>query len=251
MWQLEQGRELSALKEKVDKTQDIEVANCVLDNQTAMGLSTLDGRVEVLERQGEFLLDWQEQDSNAWHNVSYGLHEEIGELENKTALLQDQLAIQQKANQEICLRFNETRREMLAAFKVARQERKERLAMKTELDELKEDFTKLKGMVRLAVAAQNLQSNGFPTEDIVDVFNPRIVEESLSSSDEEVSQENLMPILVPGPLFEIPQTLWEIPPSPSPSLRAFLSEPFVIASSIPLSLGARGQLTGGYMLITL
>ena len=56
-WQLEQGRELSALKEKVDKTWDIEVANRVLDNQTAMGLSTLDGRVEALERQGEFLLD--------------------------------------------------------------------------------------------------------------------------------------------------------------------------------------------------
>ena len=126
------------------------------------------------------------------------------------------------------------------ALKIARWERKERLAMKKELDKLKEDFAKLKGMVRLAVAAQNLQSNGFPTEDVVDMFNPWIIESS-SSSDEEVPQENLVLVLVPGPSFEIPQTLWEISPSPSPSLRAFLSEPIVIASSI-LPLGTSPQL---------
>ena len=68
-WQLEQGQELSALKEKIDTTQEIGVANCILDGQMAMGLAGLEGCVELLERQGRFLLDWQEQDSNAWHNV--------------------------------------------------------------------------------------------------------------------------------------------------------------------------------------
>ena len=63
-WQLEQGQKLSTLKEKIDATQETGVANRVLDNQTAMGLATLDGHVEFLERQGRFLLDWQEQDSN-------------------------------------------------------------------------------------------------------------------------------------------------------------------------------------------
>ena len=56
-WQLEQGRELSALKTKVDGIQEVGIANRTLDNQTAMGLSSLDGRVEILERQGSFLLD--------------------------------------------------------------------------------------------------------------------------------------------------------------------------------------------------
>ena len=56
-WQLEQGRELSALREKVDAAQDTGVANCVLDNQTALGLASLDGRVKTLEGQGRFLLD--------------------------------------------------------------------------------------------------------------------------------------------------------------------------------------------------
>ena len=60
VWQLEHGRELSALKEKVDVAQETGVANCVLDNQMAQGLATLDGCVEVLERQGRFLLDHQE-----------------------------------------------------------------------------------------------------------------------------------------------------------------------------------------------
>ena len=72
-WQLEQGRELSALREKVDAAQDTGVANCVLDNQTALGLASLDRRVETLEGQGRFLLDRQEQESNAWHNVAFNL----------------------------------------------------------------------------------------------------------------------------------------------------------------------------------
>ena len=49
-WQLEQGRELSALKEKIDATQEIGVANHVLDGQTAMGLAGLDGCVKLLEK---------------------------------------------------------------------------------------------------------------------------------------------------------------------------------------------------------
>ena len=56
-WQLEQGRELSALKEKVDAMQETGVANHILDGQTAMGLASLNGRVELLEKQGKFLLD--------------------------------------------------------------------------------------------------------------------------------------------------------------------------------------------------
>ena len=50
-----------------------------------------------------------------------------------------------------------------------------------------------------------------------------------------------IPVPVPGSMLEVPQTLWEIPPSPSPSLRAFLSEPVVIASLIP-PLGSSPQL---------
>ena len=129
---------------------------------------------------------------------------------------------------------------MVAALKVARQEKRKRQTMKRELEELKGDFAKLKGMVRLVVASLNLQNNGFPTEDVQDVFNPQIVEES-SSSEEEVPQENIVAIPIPGPSMEIPQTLYEIPPSPSPSLRAFLAQPVVVASSIPL-LGSSPQL---------
>ena len=80
-WQLEQGQELSALREKIDAAQDTGVANCVLDNQTALGLASLDGRVEVLEKQGSFLLDRQEQESNAWHNIAFNLREEVQEGE--------------------------------------------------------------------------------------------------------------------------------------------------------------------------
>ena len=88
--------------------------------------------------------------------------------------------------------------------------------MKRELEGLKGDFAKLKGMVHLAVASLNLQSNGFPTEDVQDIFNPQVVEES--SEEEEIPQENIVAIPVPGPSMEIPQTLYEIPPSPGPSL---------------------------------
>ena len=106
-WQLEQGQELSALKEKIDVTQEIGVANRVLDGQTAMGLAGLDGRVELLEKQGRFLLDWQEQESNAWHNMTFNLCEEVLEGEGKVARLQDLLDIQRKSNQQLCLSFNE------------------------------------------------------------------------------------------------------------------------------------------------
>ena len=111
--------------------------------------------------------------------------------------------------------------------------------MRRELDNLKEDFAKLKGMVRLVVASSNLQNNGFPTEDIQDVFNPQTMEESLS--EEEVPQENLVPISIPDLSMVIPQMLQEIPPSPGPSLQAFLSQPVVIALSIP-PLGSSPQL---------
>ena len=92
-WQLEQGRELSALREKIDVAQDTGVANRVLDNQTALGLTSLDGRVETLESQGRFLLDRQEQESNAWHNVAFNLREEVQEGEQKIAVLQDLLDV--------------------------------------------------------------------------------------------------------------------------------------------------------------
>ena len=128
---------------------------------------------------------------------------------------------------------------MIADLKVARKEKVKRQAMKKELDELKGEFAKLKGMVRLTVALLNLQNHGTPTEDIQDVFNPQIVEES--SDEEEVPQENVVAIPVPGLLLEILHSLQEIPPSPGPSLRQFLSEPIVIASSIP-PLGSSPQL---------
>ena len=118
----------------------------------------------------------------------------------------------------------------MAAFKVAHKEKMKRQAMKRELDKSKGEFTKLKGMVRLTVASLNLQNHGTPTEDIQDIFNPQIVEES--SDEEEVPQENVMAIPIPGPLMEILHTLQEILLSPCPSLHQFLSEPIVIASSI-------------------
>ena len=238
-WQLEQGRELSTLKEKVNAAQDTGVANHILNNQTALGLASLDGRIETLEGQGRFLLDRQEQDSNAWHNVAFNLHKEVQEGEQKIATLQDLLNVQRRSSQQLCLSSNEARREMVATLKVARQEKRKRQAMKRELEELKGDFAKLKGMVRLAVASLNLQNNGFPTEDVQDVFNPQVIEES--SSDEEVPRENIVAIPVPRPSMKIPQTLYEIPPSPGPSLRAFLAQPIVVASSIP-PLGSSPQL---------
>ena len=160
------------MKEKINATQEIGVANRVLDGQTAMGLAGLDGHVELLEKQGRFLLDWQEQESNAWHNVVFNLCEEVLEGEGKITHLQDLLDVQRKSSQQLCLSFNEACREMIAALKVARKEKMKRQAMKRELDELKEEFAKLKGMVCLTVALLNLQNHGTPTEDIQDVFNP-------------------------------------------------------------------------------
>ena len=128
---------------------------------------------------------------------------------------------------------------MVTALKAAHKEKMKRQVMKRELDELKGEFTKLKGMVRLTIALLNFQNHGTPTKDIQDVFNPQIMEESLE--EEEVPQENTMAIPVPGPSLEILHTLQEIPPSPSPLLCQFLSEPIVIASLIPL-LGSSPQL---------
>ena len=65
------------------------------------------------------------------------------------------------------------------------------------------------------------------------------IEESLS--EEEVLEENLVPVPVPGLLFEILNTLQEILPNLSPLLRAFLFEPVIITSSIP-PLGTSPQL---------
>ena len=199
----------------------------------------LDGHVELLEKQGRFLLNRQEQDSNMWHNVAFNLREEVREEEEKMVHLQDLLDVQRKSNQQLCLSFNEACREMVAALKVACKEKMKRQAMKRELDKLKGEFAKLKGMVCLTVASLNLQNHGTPTEDIQDVFNPQIVEES--SEEEEVPQENVMAIPIPGPLLEILHTLQEIPPSPGPSLHQFLLEPIVIVLSIPL-LGSSPQL---------
>ena len=171
--------------------------------------------------------------------MTFNLREEVLEGEGKIARLQDLLVIQRKSNQQLCLSFNEAHREMIAALKVARKEKAKRQAMKRELDNLKGEFAKLKGMVRLTVASLNLQNHGTPTEDIQDVFNPQIVEELLDK--EEVPQENVVAIPIPGPSLEILHTLQEIPPSPGPSLLQFLSEPIVITSSIP-PLGSSPQL---------
>ena len=203
-----------------------------------MGLAGLKGHVELLEKQGRFLLDWQEQDSNAWHNIMFNLHEEVREGEERMTTLQDLLDVQRKANQQLCLSFNEACREMIAALKVACQEKRKRQAMK-ELNKLKGEFAKLKGMVHLTVSALNLQNHGIPSKDIQDTFDSQIVEEL--SEEEEVPQENIVAIPVPGPLMEILWTLQEIPPSPSPLLCQFLSEPIVVTSSIP-PLGSSPQL---------
>ena len=90
---------------------------------------------------------------------------------------------------------------MIAALKVARKEKMKRQTMKRGLDELKGEFAKLKGMVCLTVASLNLQNHRTLTEDIQDVFNPQIVEESLE--DEEVPKENIMAIPVPDLSMEI------------------------------------------------
>ena len=203
-----------------------------------MGLASLNRCVELLEKQGRFLLDWQEQDSNVWHNVAFNLHEEVREGEGKMAILQDLLDVQRKSNQQLCLSFNEAHQEMVAALKVAHKEKMKRQAMKRDLDELKREF-KLKGMVRLTIALLNLQNYRTPTEDIQDVFNPQIVEES--SEEEEVPQENIVTISIPGSSLEILHTLQEIPLSPGPLLHQFLSEPIIIVSSI-LPLGSSPQL---------
>ena len=92
---------------------------------------------------------------------------------------------------------------MIAALKVACQEKRKRQVMKKELDGLKE-FAKLKEMVCLMVASLNLQKHGVSTEDIQDIFNPQIVEES---DNEVVPQENIVAIPVPSPSMEILQTL--------------------------------------------
>ena len=128
---------------------------------------------------------------------------------------------------------------MIAALKVTRQEKKKKQAMKRELVKLKGEFAKLKGMVCLTIAALNLQNHRILSEDIQDVFNSQIVEES--SEEEEVPQENVVAIPVPGLLLEILHTLQEISPSPGPLFCQFLSEPIVIMSSIP-PLGSSPQL---------
>ena len=219
--------------------QETGVTNHILDGQTAMGLASLDGHVELLEKQGRFLLDQQEQDSNAWHNVAFNLREEVQEGEEKVAHLQDLLDIQQKSNQQLCLSFNEAHQEMVTALKVACKEKMKRQAMKKELDDLKGEFAKLKGMVRLTVVPLNLQNYGTPTEDTQDIFSPQIVEES--SEEEEVPQENAVAIPIPGLLLEILHTLQEIPPSLGPLLHQFLSEPIIIALLIP-PLGSSPQI---------
>ena len=185
------------------------------------------------------MLDRQEQESNTWHNMAFNLHEEVQEGEEKVACLQDLLDVQRKSSQQLCLSFNEPHREMTTALKVACKEKMKRQVMKKELDELKGEFAKLKGMVQLTVASLNLQNHGTPTEDIQDMFNPQIVEGLLD--EEEVPQENVVAIPVPGPSLEILHTLQEILPSPGPLLRQFLLEPVVITSSIP-SLGSSPQL---------
>ena len=219
--------------------QETGVANHILDGQTAMGLASLDGHIELLEKQRRFLLDRQEQDSNMWHNVAFNLQEEVREGEEKMVHLQDLLDVQRKSNQQLCLSFNKAHREMVTALKVAHKEKMKRQAMKKELDELKGEFAKLKGMVCLTVALLNLQNHGTLTEDIQDVFNPQIVEEL--SEEEEVPQENIVAIPIPGLLLEILQTMQEILLSPGPSLHQFLLEPIVIALSIP-PLGSSPQL---------
>ena len=105
---------------------------------------------------------------------------------------------------------------MIAALKVTHQEKRKTQVMKRELAKLKEELAKLKGMVHLTVASLNLQNHGVPTEDLQDVFDSQIMEESLE--EEEIPQENVVAIPIPGLSMEILWTLQEIPPSLSPLL---------------------------------
>ena len=136
--------------------------------QTSQDLGTLSGTVRIVVRQQEYLQECQDEDRLNHQNVDYGHRMKLAEVEEK---LSSQVEILRKSQQDLCASFIEAHWEMSNAIKVARQEHKERLRMERELEELKEDYAKLKGMVCLVVAAQNLQSNGYPTEDLVDVFN--------------------------------------------------------------------------------
>ena len=55
---------------------------------------------------------------------------------------------------------------LCACSTAARKEKMKRQAMKKELDKLKGEFAKLKGMVQLTVALLNLQNHGTPTDDL-------------------------------------------------------------------------------------
>ena len=94
-----EDQELRVMKEKLDATQETRIVNHTLNNQTTQGLATLDRCVEVLERQGSFLLDSQEQDSNGWHNVTYNLCEEVEEVKRETTIIKDLLNVQRRSNQ--------------------------------------------------------------------------------------------------------------------------------------------------------
>ena len=170
-----EDQELRVMKEKLDATQETRIVNRTLNNQTTQGLATLDGCVEVLERQGSFLLDSQEQDSNGWHNVTYNLCEEVEEAKRETTVIKDLLNVQRRSNQQLCASFNEAHWEMMEALKEAHRERKWKQMMKRELDELRGQFIKLKEMVHIAFAAVNIQNDDFPTVHIVDIFGPQMV----------------------------------------------------------------------------
>ena len=153
----------------MDNDNDVTIDNRQCISQMTMDLYALSSCVDIVQRQQDYLQERQEQDRSVQENINFGHRMKLEDVEKGFS---DQVSILQKSQQELCASFVKAHWEMLEAIKVACQEWKERLRMERELEELKEGYAKLKGMVCLVVAAQNLQSNGFPTEDIADIFNP-------------------------------------------------------------------------------
>ena len=62
VWQLEQGQELSTLKEKLDVAQEVGVTNHLLGKGTSLDVKTLEGHIRVSESKVNFMTNCQMED---------------------------------------------------------------------------------------------------------------------------------------------------------------------------------------------
>ena len=99
MWQLEQNRKIRALREQVDKDDDIVIDNCQSVSQATMDLSTLSSCVNIVQHQQEVLTNRQEQDASVQHNINLGHWMKLEEVEKNFS---DQVAVLRKSQQELC-----------------------------------------------------------------------------------------------------------------------------------------------------